>query len=345
MVVVIVGLLSTQTWNPSWNPFKQGPAGLVEESLGNLFNLKSFKLDGSLQADIQITSEDKTQEVNVAIDLVDAIDASEPDNWRTSGVLNARLGFEGMQLSFSGDIRTFGEEIYLKIKTLPAFLPLGESIAEVKNQWIKIDTGKLRELAQSPAIPTVDDSQAKETLVSLRELIKGKKMFEVKKDLGEEQSEGETLHRYLVGLNKETVKKLIPEFLEMMQKNIPAERKQEYENGLKGFSEKFPQKFEEIWRNFKGISFDIWTASDSTLKKFRWAKELDLTSFKELKDKIKQGRVNLIFEAKFSEFDKKFDIEEPKESKPLEEILPQFLPFDMSQGVTSTPFLPEESGE
>lgn len=313
VVGTVVGLLSTQTWNPSWNPFQPTKERVVERSIEELFDLKSCKIDGQLEADIQATTEQGAQAAKISLEFADAIDASDPKNFKTSGGININLVTEGAEFSLAGETRTFGNDMYIRITTLPAFLPLPVDLGAIKNQWFKIETEKLKEMTKGTSIQAPDEEEAKEILEGLANLLKGKELFDIKKDFGK--------GHYLVSLRKEGVKELIPEFLQFAKQYVPEGEKSEYEQNLEKTLADFPRKFDNAWKELGGISFEVWI-ENNTLKQFKWAKEIDLTSLKELKDKIEQGKINLSLDVKFSDFNKKFDIEEPTDSKPIEELIP-----------------------
>lgn len=294
--------------------------GTVEQSLGNLFTSKSFKLDGKIEADIQVTTEQGGQAAEASLGLVGVIDASDIENVKTSSNISIRFATEGLEFSLGGEIRTFGQNMYVKLTTLPAFVPFLQGLEAMKDQWFKIEGEKLKEMGGTN-VPAPGEKEVEEILEGLKDLVKGKKLFEVDKDLGTEELDGEEVSHYLVSLNKNTLKELIPDFFQFMKQYIPAEQQQEYESSLQETLQDFPQKIDEAWVKIGGVSFEIWVG-DGILKKFRWEKEIDLTSFEALRDKVEQGIVDLTVECKFSEINTKFKIEEPADFKPIEELLP-----------------------
>lgn len=338
LVVIAVGLGFFIT-----TTLQQTIPGTVEQSLGNLFSQKSFKLDSKIEADVQITTEQGPQQIEVSFEFTDVIDNSDSENLKSSGSISIGLTAEGMEFLVAGEVMTFGQDVYFKLTTFPAFLPFLQDLEGVKGQWFKIEGKKLKEIGEGAGAPMPDEQEVKKILGSLKDLIKGKELFEIDKDLGAEELDGKEATHYLVSLNKETIKELIPEFFQAMEQYVSEGQKAEYERNLQETLQDFPQKFDEAWAKIGGASFEIWV-DDGILKKFKWEKEIDLTSFEALRDKIEQGIVNLVVECKFSDFNKKFEIEKPTDFRSIEELLPEGmfgsqgaiipgLPYSLPQGV------------
>lgn len=328
VVGTIVGLLGTQTWNPSWNPFQEAAENnIVEKAIAELLDLNTFKLQAKVEAEMQAVVEAKPQSFTVSINFDGLVDKSDIENLKTSNNINLALEAEGTEMTAGGEVRTFGNDIYLKLTTLPLFpLPIG-GLEEIKNQWFKIDVEKLKEMAGETNVPFDEETQ-KELLRDLKQLGQGKEFFTIEEDLGEEQIDGEKTEHYLVSINKETLKELIPEYFEMLKKYVPEEEMDKYEEDLQETLEQFPQKIDEAWEKIGGINFDVWIEKKhSVLKKFQWEREIDLTSFEELRDKVGEGTIKILFELKFSDFNKKLEIEEPTEFKLLEELFSTAVPF------------------
>lgn len=304
------GLLATKQWNPSWNPF--GPStssGVLEESIAKLLESKSFKLEGTIGADIQEkTAGTSTQNVKTSLFLSELIDNSDKDNPKTSSKLNLTLGSEGFEVKLRGEVITSKSDIYLKVNNLPAFLPLGIGLEGIENQWFKIEGQQFQTEGK------VDEEKL---LEDLKGLLTGKDLLEIKDDLGDSH--------YLVGFRKEAVKELIPEFFQLIKKYLSEEEKAQYEQDLETFLADFSQNFERIWEVIGALEFEFWLDPGTSLpQRVKFEKEFSFDT----------GSLDLTADMSFSNFNEKFEIEIPKDYKPIEEIIPPELFAPLIEGGT-----------
>ena len=88
----------------------------------------------------------------------------------------------------------------------------------------------------------------------------------------------------------------------------------------------FPEKFEEFFKKIGGIDFEVWIDRDNNLQKIKFEKEIDLGLIEEIQDPdLRNTKMKIAFDGRFSEFNQKLKIEPPKEFKSIEEILPKQL--------------------
>jgi hypothetical protein len=243
-----ISLLYTRVFDPFWNPFRLEPEKVIlkmeekmrgvklyhQEFLGELEvknkkrGILSFKTSGDYDLS-QFKKEFDFEKINLAGSFEFSFDLSFP--------------LEGIEIPLKGKIA--GEQVqlgrvsYFKFTTLPSLpfleLPLkffGIDFSQFKNQWIKYDPEAFKKVYLEAISETVPLSlEEKETMKEteklqkkieeklrkrigekLRSLIKGKKLYFVKKEFPDEKIKNQKVYHYLVLLNKEELKKIISEF-------------------------------------------------------------------------------------------------------------------------------------
>ena len=315
----IFGLLATETWSPAWNPFKKMPSLVIEKAITKIVEAEIFKMTGEIEAEFQSEQEGTEPKIiTTSLFLSQIIDKSEVGNPKASFDLDLKIGMEGLEANMKGEIRTSGGDVYIRITTLPILPFLStEFFEQVKNQWFKADKEKLKQMTQ-----TEEDIDQKGFAEDIKGILIGKEIFEIKKDLGQEQFNGIEVTHYLADLKKDSLKVLIPELLGVIANHVPEKEKAEYEKDLEKFSKDFSENFDELWNRISPIEFDFWVEKGNLwLRRMEFEKEIEYGSF-ETEDK---GQINLRIDLKFSDFNKEVKIEIPKDYKPIEEFLPEGL--------------------
>lgn len=317
IVILVLGtisaLLATKTWDPAWNPFRKIPSRIIENAITKLTEAESFKFEGEIGGEFQTTAILKT--ITVSISSSGLIDRSDKDKSKTSIALDLSLGMEGLIIQMKGEIITLAKDIYLKITSLPALPFLTEEFLELKNQWLKIDPEKLKELTETEDEELLVEE---EFIEDIKILLADKEVFKVKKNLGDEELDGVRVEHYLAGFKKETMKVLIPEFFQLMKKYIPEKERANYEKDLEEFSKNFSENFDEIWKRITPLEFNFWIEKrNSWLRKIKFEKEIIYDS----PETGEETRIKLEIDLNFSDFNKKFEIKSPENYKLIEEIL------------------------
>jgi len=305
------GLLYTRIWDPMWNPFRPSPETVIIRMAERMEGLKTSHLD----IDLEIETKNK-EEFKISLTSHLDSDTTDPENPKGVGDFEIVFELEGMQFSFGAEIVALDKDFYLKPTTIPAlpflapfFEMMGIDLNQLKGQWIRFETEAEKE-------------EEKEMLEELKLLLKDKKLYSVKKELTDEKIGEKKVYHYLVALNKEEIKKVVPEILEIIEKyGLEKEKIPEVE------LREFFKEFDEFLGRISEIEAEIWIGKkDYLLYRLKGEKEVDLSKFNE------KGKVIVRMEMNFSKFDEPVKIEKPKDSKTLEEIfkLPEFplLPFD-----------------
>ena len=322
IVGVTVGVFHSQIWNLPWNPFKWSAQERLEKSFQNLSLLKTLRTDGSVELRFTKKTEEEEKESSPESFLISFLfsqksDKSDKDSLKSEGAYTLSFGEEGMEISFRGEAKTIGDTVYLKVTSLPPFPLFEMGFGEFKNQWIKIDKKEWEKIT-GREIKESEKEKQDQLIKEITQLFTKKEVFEIKKVFGKEKINNNPSFHYLVSIKKEELKQLIPQFLRIIEKYTP-EESQEIENFLKDF----PEKFEEFFEKIGGIDFEVWIDKDNYLQKIKFEKEIDLGLFKEIQDSdLRNTKLKIAFDGRFSEFNREIKIEPPKEFKLIEEILP-----------------------
>ena len=319
---LLIGLLATGVWNPSWNPFGLSPQQSFEKSIKNLSDLKTCKIDGKVEVEVK-SEKEPPQTFFVSLSGSFQIDKTDIENVKSEGNLSLNFGTEGLEISLASEFKNIGEDLYLKVISLPTLPFFGAILNQLKDQWVKIDREALIKMSgQKPEEIEKEEQERQQMMEELINLFKEKRILEVKEKLRDEEIQGIKTHHYLVNVVREELKALIPQFFQKMEEYIPQDQKEK----LQEFLKEFPQKFDEIYDKIGEITFEVWIGEkDYYLRKIKGEKELDLSKFEQLKgSEAEKMKLKISFEVGLSEFNQKKEVVSPEEFKPLEEVLPSW---------------------
>ncbi len=308
IVLLSVFLLSSGAVNPSWNPFVQPPSGeVLETAISNLSKIEKMRI--LALANLVIESPKK---ITGVLDINQAIDYSDKEQKKNLTDFNLAVGIEGMEFSIQAEMIGIDKNLYLKIISLPSYLPLGVDIEILKEQWLLIDPAKLGLFGSvASTSDEVKKSQDNKFLNDLKALITDKNLFKLKRNLGD--------GHYLAEVDKQTAKEVLPQIFALLYKQLPeisssspSSGSESYQQELQNSLNEFEQNFDAIWKALGGLSFDVWIGdNDQTLKKIKFVKE------------IQQNKIGL--EISFTDFGKDFAIKAPDNFKPIQDVLPPDL--------------------
>lgn len=315
IAVLILAVLGIGIFALKINPFKQGSQKTIENAISKLVSADSFQAEGTLKIEI---NEKEEKSVNAEISLREEIDNSNKEMPKCFIDTDIKVGMEGVMIEGKAEAISIGKEVYFMIKSVPS-IPFisGIDLSSLKNQWYKVE-----EKTFEGIIGSQEKIDEKQLIEDLKKIFLEKEIFGVEKNFGEEEFSGLKAEHYSAVLKKKAVKEIIPEFLELMPKYLSGEEKDNYEKQLESFLAGFTENFESAWKKIEPIKFDFWIGG-GYLKKIKFEKEFSYDS--EISEKTEKAKINI--EMIFSDFNKKFSIEPPKESKPIESILSTiFLP-------------------
>jgi hypothetical protein len=328
--LIVIGIfgffitLYTRAFDPLWNPFRPEPEEVMNEMTKKMAEVKT--LHSETKFDFLTREEDTKETFKMTTEFWSDSDATEKENPKSTGNFSITLAIEGMQFLLAGENKTIGKDSYLKLTTLPAspffeayLSQIGIDINQIKNQWIKIDEESIKNLLKSLGMETEtkEETKQKEMVAKFQEILKNRKFYLVKKEFPDEEIGNQKVYHYLVTLNKEEVKKIIPEFLKAMI-DMGFFPQPPTETEWQEFEKEFPKEFDKFFQKIGDIEGEIWIGKkDLYLYKIKGEKEIDLSKFEE----SEKGKITINFEMNFSDFNKPLKIEAPKEYKGLEEIL------------------------
>jgi len=358
VVVVVAAVVVIQVTGV--NPFqKPAEGGVVEIAMTELLDTKTFKVDGEIKADIKIST-DSTEggdveamlpglsSVKVSVDVLASVDQRKKDDLKVFSAIDLGIDAGGMALVGAIEAMAVDDGFYVRLVSVPTMLSafLGD-IESIKNQWIKIDLGDIK----NQYIDMIDQDgteldeeeitqQFKDLVDEMKGLLKGKTLFDIAKRLGQEEIKEISTEHYFVTANKDAVKEFIFEYAELTKKYVPKEQRTEYDKKLEEAMQGFDKNYEEFWASIDGIEFDIWVEKRTgRLVRIVWKKDVASSSVGNVAQEIEN--VSLDLDVSFFDFNKNVDIKPPSEHKPLEEILSGIMSTFIPSGLP----VPELSGD
>lgn len=240
----IIGILYTQIWNPSWNPFRPVPTVVLAKMALKMKGLEAFHIEGIVNTeDIKKTSyeyvdyyrgEDFKENINsketkdsfkISLD-VDKEDAKNKKNYlivegehRSDSV----YGESTSSYDSSGklELKKMDDLIYFFLTDTSKS---GGSIEDTKevllNQWIKLNQEEIGDLANfwleemGGGIDVKISKERQEELV--KEIIKlfiSRNIFEAKEELSDEKINGQMNYHYSLVLNERETKRLVSDII------------------------------------------------------------------------------------------------------------------------------------
>lgn len=321
VVILSVFLLSSGVVNPSWNPFKPAPSGeVLENAIANLSKEKILKIQGLVEVDIRNVPESIRQKaeqentgfafntINGNLTFSQLIDTSDKLQNKKSTDLNLTVGIEGMSMSLGLTAVGVNKDLFVKLNSLPPFLPEEIQTKDIKDKWFLVDLEKLKVMAGVQEASKPQNESA--FLAELQNLIQGKQIFRIKRSFGEETVDSKATNHYFAELNKNEVKILFPKVADLLTRYVPEQNKVQYQQDLQNSLDEVMQNFDLIWQRIGGISFDAWLEiGDNRLKKIKFGKT------------INNNALNI--EVLFGDFGKNFNIQAPENYAPLEDVIPK----------------------
>ncbi len=327
--VVVLGVigtgicLGTRVWDPLWNPFRPSPEKVIEEMLANM---KEVKI---LHSKVRIAIEAKDEEgIEMAISLLmnNDSDATDPKNLKVSTDFDATITALGLKEKFflAGESRGIGEASYLKMAKIdipsdfqPLLMILGINLDEIIGQWIKIDKEALENLTGQTYVPQEISEDEQEAMIKkLQELFEERKVYYVKEEMPDEEINGKKAYHYLLALDKEEIKKVIPEMFKIIiESSGQSLGVDEFTTAfiVEGLAESINKSLEKVG----DITAEMWIGKkDKLFYKIEGEKEIDLDKF----DKQAKGIIDVKIGFEFSNFNQPVEIKVPETFKSLEEI-------------------------
>jgi len=317
----VVSALYTKVWNPEWNPFKLSPEEVLSEMTDKMEDLNSFHADVNLAVGGASFNLSGVQgNLDLGLDLSLDVDKEDIENMKSKGNVDVSLKAEGISVTGSLGLIGIGNELYLKLDTIPNIGAYSLIFNQLKGQWIKIDQETLDGLSNS-YISTEGLSnmnEQKEMEKELIDLFTGRKFYEVKEELKSESISGEMTYHYLVSLDKEEIKMVIPEMIDIIGKYSEVS-----EGETEKAKEELPDMIDEFFEKMGDFDAEVWIGQkDYYLYKMEIDKEID---FSEFGNSAPDGTLSFSLGMVLSEFDKDFVIEPPQDYRNFQEIMSEIM--------------------
>ncbi len=228
VLVVVIGTgtcLATRIWDPMWNPFRPDAEKVIIKMAEKMKEVKTMHS----QMDFGINIKNGSA-ADIAMKFEADSDQNDPNNLKSAGNVSLVFAVEGTQLSMGLETKTIGKDSYVKLTTIPAsplltpyLQMMGIESDQIKNQWIKLDESSLQKLSrQELTSAQKEEAQKKqeEILAKLKNLFENKKFYLVGKELPDEEINGKGAYHYVVSLNKDEIKSIIPEMFKIMREAL-----------------------------------------------------------------------------------------------------------------------------
>ena len=335
--VGVVGALYTKIWNPMWNPFRPKPEVVLSEMALKMKELKSFHVDG----DFSLSEYGNTVDSEAFLD----IDRASKDNPKIKGRVKIPIYLVDVEF-----IRADNKNLYLDSGISVSYLEyylrevLGEErfskeIGVIQNKWLKINKKTIENFGnlylgsgmEEKAIPEISQEQQKQLAEEIIKLFIGRKFYEVKEELPDQEIDGQMFYHYLVALNQEEIKAVAVDVYDTIagQETIinslesyfgheitpsdVAEDRKEVSRAVDDFFEKIGE-----------VVFDVWISQkDNHLYRVKFAKE-----------NTGEGKGSILVDVKFSKFNSVEEIKAPEEfvdMEPISEIIVQEIEKSMKE--------------
>ncbi|MEA3344257.1 MAG: hypothetical protein U9Q16_01055 [Patescibacteria group bacterium] len=292
-------ILDTKIWDPSWNPFRENAEKNVEKMIDKMMEVKTMHSDTEFE--IEAIDDESGDIFKMAFASEGDTDKTDTENSKSSSGFDIVVAMEGMEFNVAGEAKNFGEnEAYFKLDTIPDGM-LGVNIDEVKGKWIKIKQDDSNEVGVYDIYKLTKLSEEFEE--KIKEIVSEEKAYYVKETLNSEKIGGQNMYHYILSPNKESIKKIVFEYVEVIfglgEITMSAEERQELEGGVDKFLEKSG-----------GVDIEVWIGkSDDYLYRIKFEKDIDAS----VVDEGSQNRLIVKFDMNMSDFNKPVKIEAPED--------------------------------
>lgn len=335
VVILVVGIgvaLGARIWDPLWNPFRPEPEEVMEKMATKMKELKT--IHSKVKIEFKMIDEKLKQEMQISVSLNSDSDVTDPKNSKVAINFGFEMtSFKIENLLLRGENKTIGDASYLKLDTIeipselaPLLMMLGIDLNKIQGQWIKLDKEVSESLTGKASGLEASEEEQQKLREKLLKLFKEKKVYYVKEELPDQKIEGKKAYHYVLALNREKIKEVIPELFEII-----AESSEEETLGgelgtafmVGGITESIDRFLEKIG----GIDIEVWIGKkDKLLYKAKIEKEIDASKL----EKSAKGKMIIKFNVEFSNFNEPITIEEPKNFIEAKDLIP----------ITPFPFFP-----
>ena len=221
LAIVTGTTLATRIWDPAWNPFRPDAEKVITKMAEKMKEVKT--MHSQMDFGINIKNESTA---DITMKLEADSDQNDPNNLKSTGNVSMAFSMEGAQFSLGMETKAIGKDSYIKFTTIPAspviepyLQMIGIDSTQIKNQWIKIDEASLKKLQGQELTPEQQQEAQKkqeEIVEKIKSLFENKKFYSVDKELPDEEINGKGAYHYVVSLDKDEIKNMIPEMFKII---------------------------------------------------------------------------------------------------------------------------------
>lgn len=336
MIFIIIGLiligffgavLASRTWDPIWNPFRPSPEKVLARAFLRQNEIKTQSANIFIYADAKTATDDA---FSVEIKMESDTDIRDENVLKSSSKFDYKILIGPISVPLSGEATIIGEEIYFKLDALPLalFQFFKMSGADVFNnpyidglenifkgiigKWIRIspkDTG---------INFSINTRKQKELSEAINNIIAKYPAFKAKKQFADKEISGNKTYHYLLALDKENLKKLLPEILETI-KNSGMFPMAEKNPSDKGEIEEAMKELDDLLNKTGEITTEIWIGkNDYYIYKIKGEKTIDVSAISDGREK---GVIKIGWDALASDFNQPIEIKAPENSIGIVELI------------------------
>lgn len=326
-----VAVLASRFYDPLWNPFRPEPEQVIKMAMANMGALKA--VHSETKGGFSITTASPVQNVKLSFSGTNDTDSTDAENIKESSAINISVSGDAGDYNFQIQTKVIGSDIYFilnNIDSLAAPLAnLGLDPAIFQGKWIKWDEASLERLTGQEINSIAGTSKQEEITKKIEEIISGRDLFIVKKELDDENISGNASYHYLISLDEKVLEDVFSEIIDEEMKLIPTEQSQGI--GLAMVSGAVKGMMEKIFTAVGEIDFDLWIGKkDLLVYKVTMDKTIDLAtlikSFYGSSDMgLPSGNISINFDTSFSNFNKPVQVAAPTPYVSLEEVVAEAM--------------------
>ncbi len=284
VVVIVIGagsLLVIWFWDPFWSPFRPSPNEVLKETLTNFEELKTFHFNVSFKKEIKRLQQ---KAIENSMTVSGDLDNTIKENLKWKGETTIENSFPKGLFSLSWEKIIIGENSWFRLISPPSsqFSDIFTfDLEKIKDLWIKLGESSFENLFGKFSAPL--------EMEVIKKIAANERLFQFKKVLPDEKTNGEETYHYLFGLKKEDFSELVPEISELL-----------------------PIETEEL-KKFKEIEAEVWIGKKDKLPyKIKLEGKINPQGSEEI--------ITITSNIRLSKFNAHFKIELPQEFKLFEDV-------------------------
>jgi hypothetical protein len=330
-LILIFALLYFKIFDPLWNPFRTNPDEVIKKAKDNFSQLNSFRSDIEIESVIKNEDEKK---LNAKFSIDEDKTEVENQKIKTDFSINFSKGRE--EYSLSGQDISIGKNNFIRFENFPLldfFAKIGFYPNEIKGCWLKFDFETIKELLETiekeigidGLVENFERSKIvqEETENKLKDLLEGKEFYFVKKELPDEKIDGKKTYHYILVLNREEIKKILPDLMKIYSRatfNIIPENFQPPPRDRERIVADLTEKIDQILEKIGETEFELWIGKkDFLIYKIELKKEIDLAELDG------GGSLSIKLNINFSNFNEKVNVIQPAEFSTIKEVFEEIF--------------------